>query len=112
MGFQGGRSRGEGQGNAVSPPGRRLLQPARAFALPFLCALALAAFGVLPSIASNPRLRSSIFGAAAVLLAMTAAAFLSARATRRLLTLYVVLRRQHYLQAGVQATIFCYWGWY
>jgi hypothetical protein len=81
-----------------------------AVALPLAFALALAAIGLLPSVRQQPRLLSSIVGTAVILVA--GVGLLRARSKTRALTVEVVLRPQHYLQACLQGTLLLYWGWY
>src|SRR5262249_27059222 len=88
------------------------VSPAAACALPLAFALALAALGFLPSIRRDAHLFWSFAGTAAALLAWTAALASGAAARDRTLALEVVLRRQHYLQACAQGSVFLYWGWY
>jgi hypothetical protein len=72
----------------------------------------LAAFALIGGIRANPRLVWSFLGASAALLVWAAALLRAARRQRRTLILEFVVRRQHYLQAFVQTSIFVYWGWY
>ena len=83
---------------------------ARALALPIACALALLAFGFL--VPRRPPLFWTFTGAAAGLLAWTAAVYVAARRAGRTLALEVVLRRQHWVQACAQGAILLYWGWH
>ena len=86
------------------------LPAVRALTLPLTFTLLLIALGLLPSAQHNPALRWSFWGAGAALLAWSAALLATARGRR--LVLDVVLRRQHYVQACAQLTVFLYWGWY
>jgi Flp pilus assembly protein TadD len=72
----------------------------------------LFAFGLLPSARQNPTLVWSYWGVGAALLAWNAAILITALRTGRTLTLEVVLRSQHYVQACAQLSVFVYWGWY
>lgn len=54
----------------------------------------------------------SFLGAAAVLLAWNVGLLVSALRKHRVLTLEIVLRKQHYVQACAHTSIFLYWGWY
>ncbi len=83
-----------------------------ASALPAVLAFALAALGFFVDAARHPSVRSTLFVAAAVI--VTWNALLGARARRegRTLTLTIVLRKQHYLQACAQGSVLLYWGWY
>jgi hypothetical protein len=51
-------------------------------------------------------------GAAAALLAWNAALLASALRRGRTLSVEIVLRKQHYLQACIQGSLLVYWGWY
>lgn len=95
-----------------SPPWSARLSPARAFGLPLAFTLGLASFGLLGSVRENPRLLWSFLGAAAVLLAWSAVLLGSALRKGRTLTLEIVLRKQHWVQACTHTLIFLYWGWY
>ena len=54
----------------------------------------------------------SVVGTGAVLLAWNGVLLVSALRTHRVLTLEIVLRKQHYVQACAHTSIFLYWGWY
>jgi hypothetical protein len=100
---------------AVQPPpdaaARHLaLSPPRALAFPFAFTLALALVGLMPDIRRNPPLFWSFIGTSGVLVAWTCGLLIVAK--RRLLTVEVVLRKQHYLQACAQGSVLLYWGWY
>ena len=77
-------------------------------ALPF--AVALAALVFLSSIRANDRAFVSFLAASAALSIWSVALDFLAR--RRSLTLRFVPKRQHYLQACAQASVFIYWGLY
>ena len=80
--------------------------------LPLACALLLLLFGWLPAARQTPALLWSFMGAAGFLVAWSVALLLATRRARRTLVLDVVLRRQHYVQACAQLSVFVYWGWY
>lgn len=88
------------------------LAPLRALQLPLAFAIGLAAFAALPSARAQPRLAGSFLGWTAVLVAWTAVLFLDAHRRHRVFALEIVLRKQHYLQALAQGSVFVYWGWY
>ena len=88
------------------------MRPARALRLPLAFTLLLVLFGLLPSARQNTALLWSFLGAGGSLLAWSAALLITARRANRTLSLEVVLRKQHYLQACAQLTVFAYWGWY
>jgi hypothetical protein len=81
-----------------------------ALALPLCSALALASTAALPSVRRHPALFASILATAAILVAGVAA--LAAAGRTRTLTIDIVLRPQHYLQACMQSTVLLYWGWF
>jgi hypothetical protein len=96
------------------PPASRSihLSPPRAFTLPFIFTLGLAAFGLLSPVRMNPRLLWAFLGAAAILFAWNAVLLVSALREGRTLTLAILLQKQHYLQACAQGSVLLYWGWY
>ena len=65
----------------------------------------------LPLLEQRPVVRASMVGAAVVLLAWSALLFGVLRRGQQV-TLDVVLRRPHYLQACVHTTLLLYWGYY
>jgi Na+-translocating ferredoxin:NAD+ oxidoreductase RnfD subunit len=88
---------------------------ARALLLPLAFTLGLAALAVFPQIRQNTRVLAGFLGAAAVLCAWNAVLFALARShgqRGRTLTLEVVLKKQHYLQACAQGSVLLYWGWF
>ncbi len=90
----------------------RDLSPRRALVLPLLFTAMLMAWSLYPPVYRTPRLLWSILGAGAALIAWNAVLLISALHWRRRLTLAVVLRPQHYVQACAHTSIFLYWGWY
>jgi hypothetical protein len=99
---------------AAAPPDPRSirLSALAACSLPFFLALGLASFGLFEPVRHRPRLLLSFGAAAAALLVWTIVLFTSSVARRRSFTLETSLRKQHYLQACAQASVFLYWGWY
>ena len=95
-----------------TPVKPRAAAAARALALPLAFTLALASFTLLDSVRENIALWRSFVGFVAVLLAWNAALAVSVVRSGRTLTLDVVLRKQHYLQACAQGSVLLYWGWY
>src|SRR5439155_7264536 len=93
---------------------RRLkgLRPARALALPVAFTAALASLSMLPTVRANPRLERSFWIVAVALVVWNAALFARSMAKGRTLTLDIVIRKQHYLQACAQGSVLLYWGWY
>jgi hypothetical protein len=84
----------------------------RALILPFAFTLALGAFVFLPAIRAHQTLFWSIAGAAAALLLGNGALLASTIGRRRTLTIEIMLRKQHYLQACAQGSVLLYWGWH
>ncbi len=76
--------------------------------LPFAFTAALAGLLFL----QNPKLLATFLGAAAVLCLWNAVLLVITRRTGRTLTLQVVAKKQHYLQACAQGSVLLYWGWY
>jgi len=93
-------------------PSSRHLTPLGALSLPFVFTLALAAFGLLAPVRQNVHLLWAFLGAAAAVAAWNVMLLVSARRNRRTLTLAIELRKQHYLQACAQLSVFVYWGLY
>jgi hypothetical protein len=79
--------------------------------LPFVFSIGLACLSVLGPIRENPKTFWAFLGAALALCAWNAILAATLR-TGRKLTLEVVLKKQHYLQACIQGSLFLYWGWY
>ncbi len=88
------------------------LRPAQALAWPVAFTIALATFAALDAVHQRPALLWAVLGAAGVLLAWSGVLFAAAARTGRRLALDVVLRRQHYVQACAQLSVYLYWGWY
>ena len=91
----------------ISPPTARSLHlaPGRALALPLLFTAALIASTLYSPVRQNPRLLWGFLGSGAVLIAWNAALLLSALHQRRVLTLEIVFRKQHYVQACAHTAI-------
>ena len=70
------------------------------------------ALAVLGPARAHATLVWSLSGAAIVLGSWNVALFVAARRTGRRLTIEVVARTQHYLQACAQGSVLLYWGWY
>ena len=88
------------------------LSPTWAVGLPLGLTLVLLGLGLLESVGQNPRLWWSFVGAGIALLTWIAVLLGSALRTGRTLTLEIVLRKQHYVQACAQGSVLLYWGWY
>jgi hypothetical protein len=80
--------------------------------LPLAFTLSLACLAFLPPVRENPKLLSIFLGAAFLLCAWNAALLVQARRNGRTLTLEVVPKKQHYVQACAQGAVLLYWGWY
>lgn len=79
---------------------------------PVLAALGLAAYLLFPAVRAHPVLLPT-FGITALLLFGWAAwIHLAARRRGRPLTMDVVIRRPHWIQAGAQGFVLLYWGWW
>jgi hypothetical protein len=79
--------------------------------LPLVFISALAGLSLLPIVHDNPRTLWAFLGAAAGLFAWNA--FLAATLRRgRKISLEIVLRKQHYVQACAQGSVLLYWGWH
>src|SRR5438552_69867 len=84
----------------------------RALILPLTFTSGLAGLSFLAPVRENPKVLSAFLGAAAVLCVWNAALLVLGTRRGRTLTLEVVLRKQHYLQACAQGSVLLYWGWY
>jgi TPR repeat protein len=84
----------------------------RALRVPVLSTLVIAALSLAPQIQANARLFASFWIASAALLAWTLLLGMTAARAGRVLRYDVVLRRQHYVQACMQLSIYLYWGWH
>jgi hypothetical protein len=96
----------------LEPPVSRGGAGTRVLGLPLAFTLALVAFLFLDSVRQNTALTWTFAGVAAVLLTWNAAVLGAAVRRGRTLSVEIVLRKQHYLQACIQASLFIYWGWY
>lgn len=88
------------------------LESTKPLILPLAFSIALSAFVFLPAIHTHKTLFWSVAGAAAALLFGNAALLASVVTQRRILTIEVMLRKQHYLQACAQGSVLLYWGWH
>jgi hypothetical protein len=78
--------------------------------VPFTATALLASLAALPVAADEPLLRASFVGTALVL--ALGLWVLWMRTRDRALTLAVMVRPQHYVQACAQSVVLLYWGWY
>ena len=99
-------------GRPAATAQRTGLPPARALAWPLTFTLALAAFAALGAVHERPPLLGAVLGAAGALLAWNGVLLAAAARAGRRLAVDVVLRRQHYVQACAQLSVYLYWGWY
>jgi hypothetical protein len=81
-------------------------------ALPLAFTGALAGLVLLAPVRGNPRLLLSFVSAALALGAWNAALAARTRRRARTLSLEIVTRKQHYMQASAQLAVLLYWGWY
>jgi hypothetical protein len=107
------RSRGAAASarTAAAPPGGTRLSAGGAFALNACFAAGLLLLSQLSLLEPRPVVRASMVAAALFLLAWSGLLFGVLRRGQKV-TLEIVLRRQHYLQACLQGTLILYWGYY
>ncbi len=84
----------------------------QAICLPLGFVVGLLVIGMLNPIRQHPRLLWSFVATSLILAIWSVAVIERARRTHRQLTLEIVLRKQHYLQACAQGSVLLYWGWY
>lgn len=80
--------------------------------LPALLTLIFAGFTLLGRVNTNPILRTSFLGAAALLAAGVGILWWSVSRTGRQLTYEFVPRRVHWVQMIMHSSVYAYWGWY
>jgi hypothetical protein len=95
---------------AARPPQATTPRRWDAFALPLSLTAALLALSLLPRVRATEALTWSFWGAAVLLLLWQA--LLAARSGRTPGLQVVPPRRQHYIQAFCQFSVYAYWGWY
>src|SRR6476659_2090782 len=93
------------------PPAGKKISAGGAFALNTCFVAALLILSQFSALQDRPVVRTSIVGAALFLLAWSVLLFGVLRRGQRV-TLQVLLRRQHYLQAFLQGSLILYWGYY
>jgi hypothetical protein len=96
---------------SAAPTYSTRLSAGGAFALNALFVGALLVLSQLAVLQGRPVVRTSVIGAALVLLAWSGVLFGVFRRGQKV-TLEVVLRRRHYLQACLQGALILYWGYY
>ncbi|MBI4522005.1 MAG: hypothetical protein HY701_14305 [Gemmatimonadetes bacterium] len=84
----------------------------RVFLLPLALTLALFLMSFAPRVHDNAILTRSFWSAAFVLLVWQAALFLRLTSARIGRSFLPRLRKQHYVQAVVQFSVYAYWGWH
>jgi hypothetical protein len=80
--------------------------------LPLALIALFAGMALLPQVRQHPVLGPSFWGWSGLLLTGLVLLSVSVVRGRRNLSIEFVPRKQHYLQATVQAIVFVYWGWY
>jgi hypothetical protein len=98
------------QAQALRAGTRRPLE--KPLLLPFAFTAGLATLALLAPVRQNPKTLLAFLCVSAVLCAWNAVLAFLTRSQKRTLTLEVVLRKQHYLQACAQGSVWLYWGWY
>jgi hypothetical protein len=88
------------------------LTPAQGLKLPLAFTAGLAAFCLLRPVRDNPRLFWCFVASAAILIVWNVWLLQRAKRLQRTLTLEIVLRKQHYVQACAHTSILLYWGWH
>ncbi len=96
---------------AEAPPFSTRLSARGAFLLNAAFVVGLLVLSQLPLLDQRPVVRMSIVGVALVLLAWSTLLF-GILLRGQEVVLEVALRRQHYLQAGLQGSLILYWGYY
>lgn len=109
----GPRQRGGRRGGTPQPEPQNQQSTGLAALLPLILAAALFGISFVSRVQENPALTRSFWAAAIGLLVFQAALALKLRragVTRQIE--YMGGKKQHYIQALVQLSIFIYWGWY
>ena len=99
-------------GAGLRPKAGAAAPPLRPLLLPLALTILLIALGFLPAIRPHTVVRWSFWGAGVALLVWNAVMLAIARRRGRRLSIDVVLRSQHYVQACAHLSILTYWGWY
>lgn len=85
---------------------------ARFVVYPAALAAIVLGFVLLPRVHGNPHLTNAFLLAGAALLVFAAIVASRVRATKRVLEIGFATVKAHYIQAAVQFTIYCWWGWH
>ena len=80
--------------------------------LPLAFTFGLAGLALLAPVRQNPKVLAAFLGAAAALCLWNGVLLVWSRRIGRTFAFEAVLKKQHYLQAGVQGSLLVYWGWY
>ena len=97
---------GEGAPTAGGPPSRY-------FWVPLAFTLGLVPIALVDRVRENPILVFSVLSSAGVLLAWQAWLFLFGMKEWDATPAFsIILRKQHYIQACLQGSVYLYWGWY
>ncbi len=110
------RQKRSSKGNDRAAAGTAVATPTTAsrnvLYLPLVLTGVIGLLAFLPRVQANPRLTFSFWGAVAVLLVWLAVLSTRLRQAGEGRSFVTVLRKQHYIQACVQLSIYAYWGWY
>ena len=98
--------------SSTPPPTRMYIDRRFAARLPMALALALIALESVANVGRTPAVRSTLLVAAAVIVTWNVLLLARARRSSHPLSMDVVLRKQHYIQACAQGSVLLYWGWY
>ena len=96
---------------AAAPTDGTKISAGAAFAINACFIAGLLVLSQLPLLQQRPVVRTSVIGAALFLLAWSVVLFAVVRRGQKV-TLEIMLRRQHYLQACQQGAVILYWGYY
>jgi len=88
------------------------IRQARGLLLPLGFAAALASLSLLPLVIHSSHLRWTFVTAATILGVWNGLLFANTFRQKRILSVDIVLRPQHYVQACAQGALLLYWGWY
>ena len=80
--------------------------------LPLIFTLGLAGLGIVPSVRENSTVFWTVLGVSGALAAWNILLAFTVAKGRRELAVEMAPRKQHYVQALAQGSVFLYWGWY
>jgi hypothetical protein len=89
-----------------------LRDPIGPLLFPLAFAVGIASLVFLSSVHQNQKVERAFLGSAAALWIWIAVLLIRATRRERVLTVEVVLKKQHYVQACAQLSVLLYWGWY